>query len=434
MDEGAVGVSVRGFLVVLCRGKIGRYRNHPGNIRQGARFYTQRVNGLQPNKILCPPMPPMRGNGVRIEPEDRIMAYELAPGWSNAKKANFGEDWWGPWFGMFHLQDDSGWIHHLSMGWAYAMWPRVESALDRRTGWAWTDEGIYPSCIPRFQSWLYFYGKSKDQILFYRYSDSRWMVNQELVKTIELYNEFPSEVNRNHLFVLKKFLKKFIWSGRYLAILWIFHSGILLGSSKIFWSDFTAKKIQSANLDGSGLTDLVTGLSNPKGDLAIDEQNQKVYWIDAGAGNLQRADLDGSNVETIVTGIGSGGRGLDLDIPNGHIYWGDYSSNVIKRCNLDGTGVTFIHPSLQGNRGHALDLANGKIYWTERTTNMVKRSNLDGTSPETVASGLNYAYGNNSGLDKRSYLFFRLGWKRNLPFRIWTEITRLHSFPILVGP
>ena len=120
---------------------------------------------------------------------------------------------------------------------------------------------------------------------------------------------------------MKKFLKKFIWFGRYLAILWIVHSGILLGSSKIFWSDFTANKIQSANLDGSGLTDLVTGLSNPKGDLAIDEQNQKVYWIDAGAGNLQRADLDGSNVETIVTGIGSGGRGLDLDIPNGHIYW-----------------------------------------------------------------------------------------------------------------
>ena len=104
-------------------------------------------------------------------------------------------------------------------------------------------------------------------------------------------------------------------------------------------------------MDGSGLTDLVTGLSNPKGDLAIDEQNQKVYWIDAGAGNLQRADLDGSNVETIITGIGSGGRGLDLDISNGHIYWGDYSSNVIKRCNLDGTGVTFIHQSLQGNRG-----------------------------------------------------------------------------------
>ena len=97
------------------------------------------------------------------------------------------------------------------------------------------------------------------------------------------------------------------------------------GKFENFWSDFTANKIQSANLDGSGLTDLVTGLPIPKGDLAIDEQNQKVYWIDAGAGNLQRADLDGSNVETIVTGIGSGGRGLDLDIPNGHIYWGDYS-------------------------------------------------------------------------------------------------------------
>ena len=95
-----------------------------------------------------------------------------------------------------------------------------------------------------------------------------------------------------------------------------------MAQSKLYWSDFGTGKIQSSNLDGTGVTDLITGLSNPKGDLEIDMQNQKVYWIESGAGNLKRADLDGSNIETIVTGIGSGGRGLDLDIPNGHIYWG----------------------------------------------------------------------------------------------------------------
>ena len=75
MDEGAVPVCpcrIPGQF--LCRGQIGRYRNHPGNIRQGARclhptgqwFKTQ-----QP--ILCPGLcHQCGGNGLRIEPEDRF--------------------------------------------------------------------------------------------------------------------------------------------------------------------------------------------------------------------------------------------------------------------------------------------------------------------------------------------------------------------------
>ena len=142
--------------------------------------------GLQPNKEYYVRAYATNAEGTAYGSSLKIdsMAYELAPGWSNAKKANFGEDWWSsPWFGMFHLQDDSGWIHHLSMGWAYAMpasgggvWLWTEA-----TGWAWTDEGIYPFLHSHdSQSWLYFYGKSKERILFYRYSDSRWMVKPRI--------------------------------------------------------------------------------------------------------------------------------------------------------------------------------------------------------------------------------------------------------------
>ena len=59
--------------------------------------------------------------------------------------------------------------------------------------------------------------------------------------------------------------------------------GTLFGGGKIYWSDFSTKKIQSANLDGNGVTDLVSGLTYPKGDLAIDLQNNKLYWIDSGS-------------------------------------------------------------------------------------------------------------------------------------------------------
>ena len=150
-----------------------------------------------------------------------------------------------------------------------------------------------------------------------------------------------------HLFGKTSFsLRKM--KSRFFAACAFFSFSILHG--KLFWSDFTTYKIQSSNLDGSGIIDVVSGLSNPKGDLAIDSQNRKVYWIDSGSGELQRSDLNGSNMETLVTGIGIGGRGLDLDIDNGHIYWGDYTSNKIERINLDGTNRTVILPSLQGIR------------------------------------------------------------------------------------
>jgi hypothetical protein len=155
---------------------------------KGQGSYTHRVNGLQPDEKYYVRAYATNAEGTAYGSSLRIhsMAYELAPGWSNAKKASFGEDWWtSPWFGTFHVQDDSGWIHHSVMGWAYAMpasgggvWLWTEA-----TEWAWTDEGIYPFLHSHdFQSWLYFYGKSKDQILFYRYSDSRWMVKPRSVE------------------------------------------------------------------------------------------------------------------------------------------------------------------------------------------------------------------------------------------------------------
>ena len=125
----------------------------------------------------------------------------------------------------------------------------------------------------------------------------------------------------------------------------------LTAQSKLYWSDWGNNKIQSANLDGTGVVNVATGLSNAKGDVALDLENKKVFWIDNSAGVLQKSNLDGSSKETLATGIGSGGRGLDLDVANGHVYYGDYSGNYIKRANLDGSGVVPFCLVLGGTAG-----------------------------------------------------------------------------------
>ena len=51
------------------------------------------------------------------------------------------------------------------------------------------------------------------------------------------------------------------------------------GASKMYWTDFGTNKIQRANLDGSSVEELVTGLSVPIG-IALDVSGGKMYWTD----------------------------------------------------------------------------------------------------------------------------------------------------------
>ena len=85
-----------------------------------------------------------------------------------------------------------------------------------------------------------------------------------------------------------------------------------VAGGKMYWTDISTGKIQRANLDGSNVEDLITqGLDSPWG-IALDITNGKMYWthMDWNStteewtnGKIQRANLDGSNVEDIVTGL-----------------------------------------------------------------------------------------------------------------------------------
>ena len=167
-----------------------------------------------------------------------------------------------------------------------------------------------------------------------------------------------------------------------------------LGAGKMYWVDSGTDKIQRANLDGSGVEDLLTsGLLLPYG-LALELGAGKMYWTDAGTDKIQRANLDGSGVEDLVT-FTSGLRlptVLALDLGAGKMYWTDAETAKIHRANLDGSGVedlvTFTS-GLRNPRGPALDLGAGKMYWTDLSTRKIQRANLDGSGVEDLlTSGL----------------------------------------------
>jgi hypothetical protein len=173
--------------------------------------------------------------------------------------------------------------------------------------------------------------------------------------------------------------------------------GLLFGaveqvrSDFIYWCEFNGGVVQRANLDGSGKTKLVSGLSIPL-FTSLDLPDGTMYWSEQGRGNIWRANLDGSGPTILVSGVSSP-SGTALDIGGRQIYWafGTFGVGGIQRANFDGSGLTTLVSGVNGPRGILLDLPGGKMYFSEGLANQegfISRYNLDGSGRETFLRGL----------------------------------------------
>ena len=179
--------------------------------------------------------------------------------------------------------------------------------------------------------------------------------------------------------------------------------GIALDTTggKMYWvvhsTANNANKVQRANLDGTGVEDLVIiGRGNfpnqdsggPRG-IALDLSRRKMYWSHAGAhegaGKIQRANLDGSNIEDIITEL-PGTSGLTLDSGSEKIYWTERGK--VRRANFDGSNIEDVLVDLVRPVGIALDNLNGKMYWAENQEGKIQRANLDGSNVEDLVTNL----------------------------------------------
>ena len=82
--------------------------------------------------------------------------------------------------------------------------------------------------------------------------------------------------------------------------------GLAVGGGKVYWTEkmgASSGTINSANLDGTSVTELVSTLSVSMG-IAVDTAGSKVYWMSS-SGKVKRANLDGSRSQKVVEGLGS---------------------------------------------------------------------------------------------------------------------------------
>ena len=161
---------------------------------------------------------------------------------------------------------------------------------------------------------------------------------------------------------------------------------IAVTSDALYWTDALGR-VQRSNLDGSEISNVVPGLTNP-GDIAI-AANGRVYWTEA-AGSIRSANISGSPrvVQNVATGLG---EPLSIAIGGGKIYWlerAENGSGKLQRANLDGSSAEELRAfAVLYDVSIAVDAAGQKIYLTG-TGGKITRRNLNGLGYQEVATGL----------------------------------------------
>jgi hypothetical protein len=112
----------------------------------------------------------------------------------------------------------------------------------------------------------------------------------------------------------------------------------------VFWNTYNAG-VWKKHINGSGLQEIIPDFDGAGtgggGGSSVIVGSRLFYDVYLASGNIhiKSANLDGSGVATVATGISRPVFALAHDAVNNKIYWGDRTPQIIKRANLDGTGA-----------------------------------------------------------------------------------------------
>ena len=158
-------------------------------------------------------------------------------------------------------------------------------------------------------------------------------------------------------------------------------------NGKVYWTEKTGGSrgtINSANLDGTSVTELTSILSVPMG-ITVDVTGSNLYWTNA-RGRIQRANLNGSGIQNVVQDLSAP---TDIVVSNGFIYWTE-GRNSVRRVNVSGQKIVGDVAANLGTVG-SLAVGGGKVYWTEMTGERggtINSANADGTGATVLTSVL----------------------------------------------
>ncbi|MBI4718613.1 MAG: hypothetical protein HY763_12460 [Planctomycetes bacterium] len=181
--------------------------------------------------------------------------------------------------------------------------------------------------------------------------------------------------------------------------------GVHSGAGKVYWTATPTapapRRVDRANLDGSGTETLAQDLIGEPWSLAVVPESGKIYFSDPGLGTLLESDLSGAGVQAVITGAPGGFYGVAVDAADGMVYWSDLAAGAtcdgrIWRRSLSGTGpVQLVLAGLGRQSGEcfpvsiAVDPLTQTVYWADPGSRSVGRVGGDGAGNEVLYTSAN---------------------------------------------
>ena len=103
-----------------------------------------------------------------------------------------------------------------------------------------------------------------------------------------------------------------------------------------------------AEMDGTNVVEIVTGLTYP-GGILIDTLNsqRRLFWVDLGTNKVQSSKLDGTDTQTVVELTGDP-QPWGLAANNDRLFWGNFNSSSFQTSDKYGQNVETLYYGIHG--------------------------------------------------------------------------------------
>ena len=124
------------------------------------------------------------------------------------------------------------------------------------------------------------------------------------------------------------------------------HSGLISSSSRIkfffcgrtmYFSKAGNGGIFKADMDGSNLVQIISGLSSPA-QMVVDFDSQRLFWVYFSADKVQSSNLDGTDVQLVLQ-LRSDSYPWGIVVYNGRLFWGNAGPNSLQSSDKAGQDV-----------------------------------------------------------------------------------------------
>ena len=114
----------------------------------------------------------------------------------------------------------------------------------------------------------------------------------------------------------------------------------------MYWTLYDSGKILQAQMDGTGVNVIVTGLGKP-GGIVLDTESGRLFWTEYGSHKIQSSNAAGGELRKVLQ-LSKDAGPWGIILTEGRIYWGNYENKTLQSCTKSGNDPRLLYEGPKG--------------------------------------------------------------------------------------